>query len=70
MIIITIKLLTCCVKLCSVMFKSYFLRKLLISVTLTLTLLLSISVLSFNVKMTFCKMIMTVMRSEIIIYQL
>ena len=68
MIVITVKLLTCCIKMCSVMFKSYFLKKLLTSVTLILTLLSSISTLSFNVKMTFYKMIMTVIRSEAIAY--
>ena len=58
MIIITVKLLTHCIKMCNVMFKLYFLKKLLAFITLTLTLLLSILMLSFNMKMTFYKVIM------------
>ena len=71
MIIITVKLLTHCIKVCSVVFKSYFLKKLLTSVTLTLTLLLSILTLSLNMKIMSCiNVIMTVMRFKAITYQL
>ena len=60
MIIIIIKLLTHCIKMCDVIFKLYFLRKSLASVTLTLILLLNILMLNFNMKMIFyIKMIMT-----------
>ena len=71
MIIITIKLLTCCVKICNIMFKLYFLKKLLIFVTLTLTLLLNILMLNFNVKIMFCiKIIKIIMKFKIIVCQL
>ena len=48
--------------MCDIMFKLYFLRKLLTSITLILTFLLSISALSLNMKIMFCiKMIMITM---------
>ena len=68
MIIIIIKLLTCCVKMYDIMFKLYFLKKLLVSITLILTLLSSILMLSLNMKMTFYKMIIITVKFKIIIY--
>ena len=50
-----VKLLTHCIKMCSIIFKLYFLKNLFIFITLTLICLLSILVLNLNVKITFCK---------------